>query len=282
MRYLFLRIFTAFALLCSCSACGVSSPTPPTESIPNESFSATEIAQDNTLLPSANPKFWDVENIDVSQVKTYNKFVALTFDDAPTSKLEELLSVFATFNEENPDCVATATLFCNGCLLNNATLHTLTASWTLGWELGNHTYSHADCSKLSPQQLQEELHLTDALLHGIDGKDKHLFRPPFGNLNDEQKTQILTPILYWTVDTLDWTGISAKRIVQTTLDGIYDGAIVLLHDGYPQTVQAVKALLPALKERGYQAVTISQLSKLNACPLKNGGAYIRARKHRTY
>ena len=281
MRYLFLRIFTVCTLLCSCTACGVSTTPTPTESPQSDYSSKTDISQDSTL-PTINTAFWNVENVDVSRARGYDKFIALTFDDAPTSKLEELLSVFASFNEENPDCVATATLFCNGCLWNNTALHTLTATWALGWELGNHTYSHADCSQLNNEQLQEELRLTDKLLRGIDGKDKHLFRPPFGNLNEEQKTQIQTPIIYWTVDTLDWTGKASDDICQKVLTHIYDGAIVLLHDGYEQTVQAVKTLLPTLKARGYQAVTVSQLSKLNACPLKNGGAYIRARKHRTY
>ena len=278
MRYFFLRIFTVCSLLISCVSCGSSSlseNTPPTQ--PSEQV----LPQDSVTPPTDTPTVWDVENEDVSKINPARKYVALTFDDAPASKLEELLSVFAVFNETHPDGYATATVFCNGCLVNNTALHTLTAAWTLGWELGNHTYSHADCSKLNSQRLQEEIQRTDALLGGIDGKAKHLFRPPFGELNTEQKTQLSTPIIYWTVDTLDWTGISAEHIVQTTLSGVYDGAIVLLHDGYPQTVQAVKLLLPALYERGYQAVTVSQLSKLNACPLKNGGAYIRARKNRT-
>ena len=279
MRYFFLRIFTACALLISCASCGNSSvqapnsPSPPSEQLP---------PKDSITPPSDYPSVWEVEKEDVSKINPERKYVALTFDDAPASKLEELLSVFAAFNETHPDGYAAATLFCNGCLVNNAALHTLTAAWTLGWELGNHTYSHADCSKLNAQRLQEELRRTDTLLGGIDGKERHLFRPPFGELNAEQKTQLSTPIIYWTVDTLDWTGIPAERIVQTTISGVYDGAIVLLHDGYPQTVQAVKVLLPALYERGYQAVTVSQLSKLNACPLKNGGAYIRVRKRRTY
>ena len=252
MRYFFLRIFTACALLISCASCGNSSvhepdsPAQSSEQLP---------PKDSVTPPSDYPSVWDVEKEDVSKINPARKYVALTFDDAPASKLEELLSVFAAFNETHPDGYAAATLFCNGCLVNNAALHTLTAAWTLGWELGNHTYSHADCSKLNTQRLQEEIRRTDTLLGGIDGKERHLFRPPFGELNAEQKTQLSTPIIYWTVDTLDW---------------------------YPQTVQAVKVLLPALYERGYQAVTVSQLSKLNACPLKNGGAYIRVRKRRTY
>ncbi len=221
---------------------------------------------------------WEVTDVDISAVQPQNKLIALTFDDAPTLKLDRLVAIFASFNERNPDCVATATVFCNGHLIHNTTKHALFSAHALGWELGNHGYFHSDCAKLPFAQLQAELQTTDKLLSAIDGKEKHLFRPPFGNFPDSAKAGMEVPLVYWCIDTLDWTGLPATDIERAVLSSVYDGAIVLLHDGYENTLQAVKRLLPALKEAGYQAVTVSQMAKAHGCALKNGNAYIRARK----
>jgi polysaccharide deacetylase 2 family uncharacterized protein YibQ len=51
-----------------------------------------------------------------------------------------------------------------------------------------------------------------------------------------------------------------------------------MHDGYYNTVNALKRLLPDLKADGYQVVNVSALSKANHCTLKSGKEYIRARK----
>ena len=115
------------------------------------------------------------------------------------------------------------------------------------------------------------------LLSAVDGKKLHLFRAPFGRTDKRIKT-LSTPAIDWTIDTLDWTGVSSSEIYETVFSQKIDGAIVLMHDGYPNTVEALKRLLPDLKSAGYQVVSVSQMSKANACPLKNGGTYIRARK----
>ena len=270
MRCFFLQIALSCALAFPCAACG--NITHSAQENGNEYSSHAD-----TIVEKIDDSVWDVEDCDISRINPDKKLIALTFDAGPSSKLERLLSVFASFNDDNQNCIATATIFCNGRLLNKDNLSTLSVAFALGWELGNHSYSHADFFTLSPSQIQDEIRKTDERLQSVDGKEKHLFRPPFGNLKTEQKKLIEAPILSWTVDTLDWTGRSPERICQTVLENIYDGAIVLMHDGYEQTVQAVKNLLPALKEKGYQAVTLSQMSKSHACPLKKGSAYIRIR-----
>ncbi len=231
-----------------------------------------------TKPPEKKDEFWDVSHIDVSGVNTNNKLVSFTFDDAPAKHLEELIAVFVAFNEQNPDCKASATLFCNGKRIDNHTATALKMATALGFELGNHSFSHADLTALSKNQLIAEIDETDKLLKSIDGKERHLLRAPYGKLNDLVKQTAKTPIIDWTVDTLDWTGKSAEKIYQAVISKVYSGAIVLFHDGYLETVTAVKRLLPDLKQAGYQVVSVSKLAKAHACPLKNGSVYIRARK----
>ena len=66
--------------------------------------------------------------------------------------------------------------------------------------------------------------------------------------------------------------------ISAVLEKKFSGAIVLMHDGYPATVEALKRLLPDLKKDGYQVVSVSAMAKAHGCTLRNGKEYIRARK----
>ena len=188
------------------------------------------------------------------------------------------MAIYAEFNENNPDCIASATVFVNGCLFDTQSPTLLATALALGFELGNHTYTHANLTTLSPAETTAEIDRVDALLFPIDGKKLHLLRPPFGAIHTQQKERIHTPIINWSIDTRDWTGISTEQIYQSVMQNKFPGAIVLLHDGHENTVQALKRLLPDLKSDGYQVVSVSQMSKVHNCKLYNGKEYIRARK----
>jgi peptidoglycan/xylan/chitin deacetylase (PgdA/CDA1 family) len=268
-------------LLCSTfyltASCTTAAPTQPSISNPNASSLSTE-SLSLPQTPQTTSGFWDVSDIDIDDVAPDKKLLAFTFDDAPTSRLENLLAVFADFNQQTPSNPASATLFINGKRCHNDALPTLRAAWTMQFELGNHTQTHPDLTSLDAQAILEELQKTDTILSQIDKKDIHLFRPPYGKINDEIKRLSKTPIIDWTIDTLDWTGLSETDIYDKVMQNKADGSIVLFHDGYPNTISAIKRLLPDLTNCGYQVVTVSKMAKAHNCPLRNGSVYIRARK----
>lgn len=247
------------------------------ERIPNPT--PTEEQRDSES-PTVDPEIWDVSDVDISHIDPNRKLMAFTFDDAPKRTLENILAVFASFNEDNPDCPACATVFFNGYFFDAVSKQTVHAAHALGFELGNHTQSHFDLTTLDLPTLESEIDQTDAILEKIDGKKRHLFRAPFGNVNELVRKAAQTPIIDWTIDTLDWTGVSADDIYNSVYNARASGAIALMHDGYEHTVSALKRLLPDLKADGYQIVSVSQLSKAHACPLKRGNRYIRIRKPR--
>lgn len=263
----------AYIFLCGCQ----TKPHEPPAQIEKPS----QIEHTQEMRPLVDPNVWDVTNADISKLDPDRKLIAFTYDDAPASNLENLLAVYTAYNEANPDCIATATLFCNGNRIDETFSHTLRSALALGFELGNHTFSHPDLSKLSPENITNEIDQTDGILARLDGKPRHLFRAPYGKISDQVQKQVQTPILNWTIDTLDWKGKTAQEIYDSVWEQKYAGAIVLMHDGYENTVTAMKTLLPDLKEAGYQAVTISQMSKAHDCPLRVGSVYIRARKQKT-
>ena len=57
---------------------------------------------------------WDVSDVDISYVDPNKKLISFTFDDGPSKTMENILAVFADYNEQNPDCIATASFFLNG------------------------------------------------------------------------------------------------------------------------------------------------------------------------
>ena len=218
-----------------------------------------------------------MQNIDISHIDGARKLIAFTFDDAPARNLENIFAVFADFNERNPDCKANATVFFNSNRFDKQSTHLLASAYALGFELGNHTHSHFDLTTLTAEELQSEINQTDRTLAQIDGKERHLLRAPFGKTNELVAQIAYTPIINWSIDTLDWTGVEESAIYDCIFTNRENGAIALMHDGYPSTVDALKRLLPDLKEEGYQVVSVSQLAKAHGCTLRRGKTYTRAR-----
>lgn len=282
-----LGIIIAALIFTSCSHAPVEQYSTFNEYLPTSS--ETQPQQIEQTLPQGSAcesaetsknetDVWDVSNVDVSYVAKDKKLMAFTFDDAPARTLENILAVFAAFNETHPNCPATATIFFNGGRFNQQTKHLLYAACALGFELGNHTHSHLDLTMLSEREIEYEISATDALLSEIDHSPLHLLRAPFGKTNELIKSLAKTPIIDWNVDTLDWTGIDENKIYEQVFSNRQDGSIVLMHDGYQATVSALKRLLPDLEKEGYQIVSVSALAKAHNCNLRRGRVYIRARQ----
>ena len=244
-----------------------------TEEIVHERVPAPPKSQENMI-----GDIWNVSDVDVSQITPNRKLIAFSFDDAPSRSLENIFAAYADYNEAHPDAPATCTLFFNSGLFDSQTPKLLALAHALRFEFGNHTHSHHDLTTLDEETLRKEIDATDEQLYVIDGKKRHLLRAPFGKVNDFVKSIAPTPMIDWTIDTLDWTGISEDAIYHAVFDNRFPGAIVLMHDGYMHTVDALKRLLPDLYDDGYQVISISQLAKMHNCTLKQGNVYIRARK----
>ena len=243
-----------------------------------ESLEIPDSSSAPAVEDAPSPTVWDMNDVDISHIDPTKKLIAFTFDDAPSRSLENLLTVYAAYNEANPDCRASATIFCNSGRFDTQTPHLLSVCLAMHMELGNHTHSHHDLTTLNKTALLDEINKTDEELYKIDGKPRHLLRAPFGKANDFVEENAPTPLINWTIDTLDWSGVSEDAIYRAVYENRFSGAIVLMHDGYKHTVDALKRLLPDLKADGYQVVSVSQLAKAHGCTLRRGSTYIRARK----
>ena len=77
----------------------------------------------------------------------------------------------------------------------------------------------------------------------------------------------------WSVDTQDWRYKDAKTVYNAIMSNAKSGSIILCHDLHGTTVDAMELAIPALLEKGYQFVTVSELFTHNGGALSAGTVY---------
>lgn len=199
------------------------------------------------------------QNPEQIKLEPNGKYIALTFDDGPNAtSTPRILNALEAHH-------AVATFFMLG---SQAEYYPAVAQQVLkkGHEIGSHTESHRDLSTLKEIQIQQELGEASRKIEGATGKKPTLLRPPYGACNDKVVKEAKrngTPIILWSVDSLDWKSRNAKAVNDVILRNIKPGAIVLMHDIHLSTAEALPSLLTALEKQGYQFVTVSQLLSLD-------------------
>ena len=146
----------------------------------------------------------------------------------------------------------------------------------MGCEIGSHSFSHANLTNLSVDQMQKEIRKSCDAISKYSGKKVRIIRPPEGATNETVKANIGMPMVMWSVDSRDWDYRNAEKDFNTVMDNVYDGSIVLMHDLYPATADAVARLVPALADQGYKFVTFSELMELRGVDVQPGEKYFSA------
>ncbi|WP_214778495.1 LysM peptidoglycan-binding domain-containing protein [Exiguobacterium sp. s22] len=195
----------------------------------------------------------------VTSVNTTSKVVALTFDDgADGANTNKILDILAKNNVK-------ATFFLTGSGANNHPQYIKNIA-AKGHQLGNHSYTHPDFTKLTATQMKSELDRTEALIKSLTGKTtKPIFRAPFGAVNSTVLSGVGAAgygyTIQWNIDTVDWKGLTASQINTKVQTNIKPGSIVLMHTGAgaPGTPLALPTMISQLKAKGYKFVTVSQL-----------------------
>lgn len=131
-----------------------------------------------------------------------------------------------------------------------------------GHEVMSHSSHHDHFSKLSSEQIRADLTACSEKIEAVTGTAPRLFRCPYGEYDDHVIAAVrelgMEPI-QWSVDSLDWKGLSAAEITQRVLQNIQPGSIVLFHNAAEHTPEALPGILDALQEKGYHIVPISEL-----------------------
>jgi peptidoglycan-N-acetylglucosamine deacetylase len=193
---------------------------------------------------------------------TSRQQVALTFDDGPHPRFTpEILSLLEAYQ-------AHATFFVLGRHAARYP-HLIKELVKSGHEVGNHSFSHLRFPEADRQAWLKELERTELELDLQGCPDCGLFRPPYSDYNQgllQCLAHLGQRLVLWSVDSADWREPDPLAIAANVLSQVRPGAIVILHDSDETgekdrgpTIEALGLILPALKARGYECVTVSEL-----------------------
>ncbi|KMQ50097.1 polysaccharide deacetylase [Chitinispirillum alkaliphilum] len=212
----------------------------------------------------------------ISSIPTGRKYLALTFDDGPTTN--ETVQILDELKRLNPN--AKVTFYINGDMVNDATRPILQRMVAEGHDVDNHGYyhyshggSHPDSREIlsTTKQARENIQRNSQLIFDVTGYWPFSFRAPFfewGSQLDSLDRILNMPFVHAVYDTHDWSQVNQsdpKGMAAALLssDRVTCGTIILMHDapeGRRQgTVDALKYFIPQLIEEGYEFVTVREL-----------------------
>lgn len=196
-----------------------------------------------------------VRSLPVYSVETQEKKISISFDCAwGTEYTDELLDVLERENVR-------ATFF-------------MVEFWTekypeyvkkideKGHEIGTHSATHSYMSKLSEEEIRQELTSSSQAIEEVTGKKTQLFRPPYGDYDDLLIDTAKSMGLYsiqWDVDSLDWKDLSANDIAMRVINRVQNGSIILCHNNGLHMAEALPVILDTLKNKGYEFVPVGEL-----------------------
>ncbi len=239
--------------------------------------------------PSSGARTFKVDNANATVIgETYTKMpasfvirrggdtpgkVALTFDDGPSAEwTPKILDILKA-----KDVRATFFIIGENGAANPRLVQRVLAE---GNELGNHTFTHPNLGETPDSVAGIELNATQRLIEALTGRSTRLFRPPYFGDAEPSTAQEIAPMEvaehlgYLTVglkvDPDDWQQPPADKIVERVIAGATDpdlekrGQVILLHDGggdRSHTIEALPKLIDALREKGFNFATISELAR---------------------
>ena len=131
-----------------------------------------------------------------------------------------------------------------------------------GHEIENHSYNHTLYSKLDENAVCADIEKCNTALENITGKKPTLLRSPSGdytNVSEIAAKKSGMTTIQWSVDSLDWRGLSSEEIKTRVLSAAENGSIILFHNDVKSTPEALDGILSSLSEKGYSFVGVSEL-----------------------
>ncbi len=209
--------------------------------------------------------------IPIYSVDTSENKIAISFDAAwGADKTREIMSICDSYGvkatfflvgfwvEEYPDMVKE--------IYNN------------GFEIGLHSNTHPDMTKLSKKEIREELETNISLIEELTGFRPKLFRPPYGYYNNDLIDvceSMGISCIEWSVDSLDWKGLSAGEISGRVTTQSKNGSIVLFHNNSDNILDGLKMVLEYFRLNETQVVPIGDLIYYEDFTINHEGTQIK-------
>lgn len=193
---------------------------------------------------------------DKVKVPEGSKFVALTFDDGPGyASTQRILDVLAKYKAKGTWFVLGSKVDANPDMLKKID--------AAGHEVANHSYSHPNLVKLDLTSALQNINSASSSIKNVIGKSPAYLRPPYGSYNDAIASNTNMKIALWSVDSLDWKYRNGQSAYQHVMNTLTTNPVILFHDIYDTSADAVELLVPRLAAEGYTFVTYSEMMAIN-------------------
>lgn len=208
------------------------------------------------VLPVVNTYF-NVGNrkLPIYSVQTEENKVAISFDAAwGADKTREIMSICDNYNVK-------ATFFLVGFWIDKYP-EMVKEIYNNGFEIGIHSDTHPDMTKLSKIQIRQELETNIEKVKTLTNYTPKLFRPPYGYYNNdliEVCEGLNLSCIEWSVDSLDWKGLSASELSGRVTKNAKSGSIILFHNNSDHIVDGLKMVLEHFKMNNTQVVPIGEI-----------------------
>lgn len=223
----------------------------------------------NNSVSRINKTNYEYDVVINRKIDKSKKMIALTFDDGPNYNTSKVIDVLNKY-----DIKATFFVLGSRAINNKDILKKMADS---GMEIGNHTYNHLLLTKYDENKIRSEIEDTSEVIYSATKKRPKLLRPSYGSVNNKIKKVANMPIIIWDIDTLDWKYHNSKMITSRVVNKVRDGDIILMHDIYSASLNALSNIIPILQDNGYEFVTIDELFYYKGISLENSKVYGYAR-----
>ena len=214
-------------------------------------FSALGVGISKSAEVAANAD----HELPVYSVETDEKKVAVTFDTAwGDEDIDDVLNALGA-----ADC--RATFFLTGEWIDKYP-ESAQKIFSAGHEIANHTDKHKHLTKLSDDDVLSEAMLCNVKINSVTGGANTLLRAPYGEYN-KRVLRLLKAngfyVIQWSLDSLDYKGLSAAEMDARILPKLTPGDIILFHTGTKNTAAYLPGILAKIKEQGYSFSTVDNM-----------------------
>ncbi|MBQ1507450.1 MAG: polysaccharide deacetylase family protein [Ruminococcus sp.] len=209
-------------------------------------ISSTVQAVQTAASPKENP---------VYRVESDKNQVAISFDAAwGNEQTSELLDILDEYDVKS-------TFFLVGSWVDNYP-ESVKEIAKRGHDVENHSNTHPHMPELSTADMTGEIQACNEKIASLTGNTPTLFRPPYGDYNNEVVRSVKGCGMYcvqWDVDSLDWKDPTPEQMCKTVLDKVKDGSIILMHNGAKNTPAALPSIIRGIQDKGFDIVLIKDL-----------------------
>ena len=239
-------VITVVILFCIAGTLGEKNETIPTASV------------NNKLLPIYN-------------VQTDTNKVALTMNCAwNADDIDQILEVLKQNN-------AKITFFLVGDWIDKFP-EAVKKIYEDGHEIASHSNTHPHVNNLTYEENIEEIEKSNEKIEKITGQRTQIYRAPYGEYNNTVIQAAQDKGYYtiqWSLDTLDYTGLTGDEMWNRIQDKIKPGDIILTHNGTKYTADSLDMLIKNIKQKGFEIVKVSDLIYTENYTINSNGTQIK-------